>query len=88
MIDFMDRYGRSFEELAKRIGRMLFDRDDVVYFFEDEDKYQIGNGNNYWLYRRSDGGFRLSVRYMSQECRTALEYMLKHYMNVQICEPE
>ena len=88
MIDFIDRYGRSFEDIAKRISRMLFDSDDEVFFLQDEDKYQIGHGNDYRLLKRHGGGFRFSVRYRTEECISAMKFMLEHHVSVQICEKE
>lgn len=88
MFAFTDRYGRSFEDLAKRISRMLFDADDSVFYDQDSDKYQIGGGNDYWLHRQPGGEFRFSFRYQTAERVAALKFMLENHLHVQICDEE
>lgn len=88
MFTFTDRHGRSLEELAKRISRMLFDADGSVFYDQDSDKYQIGGGNDYWLRRQPGGEFRFSFRCQTAERVAALKFMLENHVHVQICEED
>ena len=86
MIEFFDPWDRTHEELAKRIARMLFDRDDGVFYMEDSGKYQIGAGDNHWLHDRGNGIYRFNHRYFTPETEAAFRVLFVQYLSVRLWE--
>lgn len=89
MFEFRDHRlsRRTPEQLAKRIALMLYGSETVFrQKAELGHSYQIGTGNDYFLYVNPGGLYRFVIRYRSKEKSEALQFMFTHYLPVVIVD--